>query len=177
MKKMGKQMEKFFEKYRDGFLEQEKDPGITEEQFLARLHQDVNPGLKYRVIYWKTAICTVIGLAASLLIVLLLRNEREPVQTIDAARICANGYIEGMKPIYIDVVRMENVSEKCRDMEFSSVIGDLMNSSEMFTTELAGLTDLQREEITRDYCESQLSRIKELYRKCLMAYSGVYESN
>lgn len=174
-------MEKYFDKYRGLLEEQEFEPQTTESQFLSRLHEReggvkafaescnvLKPNKKSR--WTKTLTCTIIGMAAAVVLALVLPwGEKE---RLDPAEIYVTNYLDGVQPILAEVNAMESSSEVCREMGVSSVIQNLLGSSESFAEGLEGLDDEQKLAVTQEYCGRQLDCIRDLYRECCAAYTS-----
>lgn len=172
-------MEKYFDKYRGLLEEQEFEPQTTESQFLSRLHEReggvkafaescnvLKPSKKSR--WTKTLTCTIIGVAAAVVLALVLPWSEE--ERLDPAEIYVTNYLDGVQPILAEVNAMESSSEVCREMGVSAVIQNLLVSSESFAEGLEGLDDAQRLAVTQEYCGRQLDCIRDLYRECCAAY-------
>lgn len=172
-------MEKYFDKYRGLLEEQEFEPQTTESQFLSRLHERaggvksfaesgivLKPSRKSR---WTKALTyTIIGMAAAVVLALVLPWGEE--ERLDPAVIYVTNYLDGVQPILAEVNAMESSSEVCREMGVSSVIQNLLGSSESFAEGLEGLDDAQRLAVTQEYCGRQLDCIRDLYLECCAAY-------
>ena len=174
-------MEKYFDKYRGLLEEQEFEPQTTESQFLSRLHEReggvkafaescnvLKPSKKSR--WTKALTCTIIGMAVAVVLALVLPWGEE--ERLDPAEIYVTNYLDGVQPILTDVNAMESSSEVCREMGVSSVIQNLLGSSESFAEGLEGLDDAQRLAVTQEYCGRQLDCIRDLYRECCAAYAS-----
>lgn len=174
-------MEKYFDKYRGLLEEQEFEPQTTESQFLSRLHEReggvkafaescnvLKPSKKSR--WTKTLTCTIIGVAAAVVLALVLPWSEE--ERLDPAEIYVTNYLDGVQPILAEVNAMESSSEVCREMGVSAVIQNLLVSSESFAEGLEGLDDAQRLAVTQEYCGRQLDCIRDLYRECCAAYAS-----
>ena len=174
-------MEKYFDKYRGLLEEQEFEPQTTESQFLSRLHEReggvkafaesrnvLKPSKKRR--WTKTLTCTIIGVAAAVVLALVLPWSEE--ERLDPAEIYVTNYLDGVQPILAEVNAMESSSEVCREMGVSAVIQNLLVSSESFAEGLEGLDDAQRLAVTQEYCGRQLDCIRDLYRECCAAYAS-----
>lgn len=174
-------MEKYFDKYRGLLEEQEFEPQTTESQFLSRLHEReggvkafaescnvLKPNKKSR--WTKTLTCTIIGMAAAVVLALVLPWGEE--ERLDPAEIYVTNYLDGVQPILAEVDAMESSSEVCREMGVSAVIQNLLGSSESFAEGLEGLNDAQRLAVTQEYCGRQLDCIRDLYRECCAAYAS-----
>lgn len=174
-------MEKYFDKYRGLLEEQEFEPQTTESQFLSRLHEReggvkafaescnvLKPSKKSR--WTKTLTYTIIGMAAAVVLALVLPWGEE--ERLDPAVIYVTNYLDGVQPILAEVNAMESSSEVCREMGVSSVIQNLLGSSESFAEGLEGLDDEQRLAVTQEYCGRQLDCIRDLYRECCAAYAS-----
>ena len=174
-------MEKYFDKYRGLLEEQEFEPQTTESQFLSRLHEReggvkafaescnvLKPSKKSR--WTKTLTCTIIGVAAAVVLALVLPWSEE--ERLDPAEIYVTNYLDGVQPILAEVDAMESSSEVCREMGVSAVIQNLLVSSESFAEGLEGLDDAQRLAVTQEYCGRQLDCIRDLYRECCAAYAS-----
>ena len=174
-------MEKYFDKYRGLLEEQEFEPQTTESQFLSRLHERegmvkafaescnfLKPSKKSR--WTKTLTYTIIGVAAAVVLALVLPWGEE--ERLDPAEIYVTNYLDGVQPILAEVNAMESSSEVCREMGVSSVIQNLLGSSESFAAGLEGLDDAQRLAVTQEYCGRQLDCIRDLYRECCAAYAS-----
>ena len=169
-------MEKYFDKDRGLLEEQEFEPQTTESQFLSRLHEReggvkafaescnvLKPSKKSR--WTKTLTCTIIGVAAAVVLALVLPWSEE--ERLD---------LDGVQPILAEVNAMESSSEVCREMGVSAVIQNLLVSSESFAEGLEGLDDAQRLAVTQEYCGRQLDCIRDLYRECCAAYASASAS-
>lgn len=174
-------MEKYFDKYRGLLEDQEFEPQTTESQFLSRLHERdggvkafaessnvLKPSKKSR--WTKTLTCTIIGVAAAVVLALVLPWSEE--ERLDPAEIYVTNYLDGVQPILAEVNAMESSSEVCREMGVSAVIQNLLVSSESFAEGLEGLDDAQRLAVTQEYCGRQLDCIRDLYRECCAAYAS-----
>lgn len=174
-------MEKYFDKYRGLLEDQEFEPQTTESQFLSRLHERkggvkafaesrnvLKPSKKSR--WTKTLTCTIIGVAAAVVLALVLPWGEE--ERLDPAEIYVTNYLDGVQPILAEVNAMESSSEVCREMGVSAVIQNLLVSSESFAEGLEGLDDAQRLAVTQEYCGRQLDCIRDLYRECCAAYAS-----
>ena len=174
-------MEKYFDKYRGLLEEQEFEPQTTKSQFLSRLHEReggvkafaescnvLKPSKKSR--WTKTLTCTIIGVAAAVVLALVLPWSEE--ERLDPAEIYVTNYLDGVQPILAEVNAMESSSEVCREMGVSAVIQNLLVSSESFAEGLEGLDDAQRLAVTQEYCGRQLDCIRDLYRECCTAYAS-----
>ena len=175
-------MEKYFDKYRGLLEEQEFEPQTTESQFLSRLHEReggvkafaescnvLKPSKKSR--WTKTLTYTIMGVAAAVVLALVLPWGEE--ERLDPAEIYVTNYLDGVQPILAEVDAMESSSEVCREMGVSSVIQNLLGSSESFAEGLEGLDDAQRLAVTQEYCGRQLDCIRDLDRECCAAYASV----
>ena len=174
-------MEKYFDKYRGLLEEQELEPQTTESQFISRLHERaggvksiaesgvvLKPSRKRR---WTKALnYTIIGMAAAVVLAIVLPWGEE--ERLDPAEIYVTNYLDGVQPILAEVDAMESSSEVCREMGVSSVIQNLLGSSESFAEGLEGLDDAQRLAVTQEYCGRQLDCIRDLYRECCAAYAS-----
>lgn len=174
-------MEKYFDKYRGLLEEQEFEPQTTESQFLSRLHEregGVKAFAESRNVlklskksrWTKTLTCTIIGVAAAVVLALVLPWSEE--ERLDPAEIYVTNYLDGVQPILAEVNAMESSSEVCREMGVSAVIQNLLVSSESFAEGLEGLDDAQRLAVTQEYCGRQLDCIRDLYRECCAAYAS-----
>lgn len=174
-------MEKYFDKYRGLLEEQEFEPQTTESQFLSRLHEReggvkafaescnvLKPSKKSR--WTKTLTYAIMGMAAAVVLALVLPWGEE--ERLDPAVIYVTNYFDGVQPILAEVNAMESSSEVCREMGVSSVIQNLLGSSESFAAGLEGLDDAQRLAVTQEYCGRQLDCIRDLYRECCAAYAS-----
>lgn len=174
-------MEKYFDKYRGLLEEQEFEPQTTESQFLSRLHEReggvkafaescnvLKPSKKSR--WTKTLTYAIMGMAAAVVLSLVLPWGEE--ERLDPAVIYVTNYLDGVQPILAEVNAMESSSEVCREMGVSSVIQNLLGSSESFAAGLEGLDDAQRLAVTQEYCGRQLDCIRDLYRECCAAYAS-----
>lgn len=174
-------MEKYFDKYRGLLEEQEFEPQTTESQFLSRLHEReggvkafaescnvLKPSKKSR--WTKTLTYTIMGVAAAVVLALVLPWGEE--ERLDPAEIYVTNYLDGVQPILAEVNAMESSSEVCREMGVSSVIQNLLGSSESFAEGLEGLDDEQKLAVTQEYCGRQLDCIRDLYRECCAAYTS-----
>lgn len=174
-------MEKYFDKYRGLLEEQEFEPQTTESQFLSRLHEReggvkafaescnvLKPSKKSR--WTKTLTYTIMGVAAAVVLALVLPWGEE--ERLDPAEIYVTNYLDGVQPILAEVNAMESSSEVCREMGVSSVIQNLLGSSESFAEGLEGLDDAQRLAVTQEYCGRQLDCIRDLYRECCAVYTS-----
>ena len=172
-------MEKYFDKYRGLLEEQEFEPQTTESQFLSRLHEReggvnaeacnvLKPIKKSR--WTKTLTYTIMGVAAAVVLALVLPWGEE--ERLDPAEIYVTNYLDGVQPILAEVNAMESSSEVCREMGVSSVIQNLLGSSESFAEGLEGLDDAQKLAVTQEYCGRQLDCIRDLYRECCAAYAS-----
>lgn len=174
-------MEKYFDKYRGLLEEQEFEPQTTESQFLSRLHEReggvkafaescnvLKPSKKSR--WTKTLTYAIMGMAAAVVLALVLPWGEE--ERLDPAVIYVTNYLDGVQPILAEVNAMESSSEVCREMGVSSVIQNLLGSSESFAAGLEGLDDAQRLAVTQEYCGRQLDCIRDLYRECCAAYAS-----
>ena len=174
-------MEKYFDKYRGLLEEQEFEPQTTESQFLSRLHEregGVKAFVESRNVlklskksrWTKTLTCTIMGVAAAVVLALVLPWSEE--ERLDPAEIYVTNYLDGVQPILAEVNAMESSSEVCREMGVSAVIQNLLVSSESFAEGLEGLDDAQRLAVTQEYCGRQLDCIRDLYRECCAAYAS-----
>ena len=174
-------MEKYFDKYRGLLEEQEFEPQTTESQFLSRLHEregGVKAFAESRNVlklskksrWTKTLTCTIMGVAAAVVLALVLPWSEE--ERLDPAEIYVTNYLDGVQPILAEVNAMESSSEVCREMGVSAVIQNLLVSSESFAEGLEGLDDAQRLAVTQEYCGRQLDCIRDLYRECCAAYAS-----
>ena len=106
----------------------------------------LKPSKKSR--WTKTLTCTIIGVAAAVVLALVLPWSEE--ERLDPAEIYVTNYLDGVQPILAEVNAMESSSEVCREM------GD----------------DAQRLAVTQEYCGRQLDCIRDLYRECCAAYAS-----
>lgn len=153
-------IERYFNEF--GHLsEEEFSPKTTESEFLAKLHG------RTRLRRIRALTYTVSGIAAALVIIIGIWWSRG---TENPAVLCAESYVQGMEVLRDDVISLESGSERCREMGISSIIGDLMASSERYAEDIDEMTDSQTADAVRTYCDRQMERVRELYRECVMAY-------
>mgnify|MGYP004698559355 CR=1 FL=1 len=160
-------IERYFHKF--GYLadEMEDVPATTEAEFLDRLHGRASVWLKHT----KALTFILSGIAAAV-IVIGLGWSVTVHRTENAAQLCAEGYVEGMESLLKEVCDLELNSWRCREMDISSVIREQIASSEGFAESIDGLDDRQSIDIVREYCDRQMRRVRELYRKCVLAYES-----
>lgn len=156
-------IEKYFSNYRCLADEAGDNPSVTEQDFLGRLHKE-QARKRFRA---HTLALTFIGMAAALAVFVILREPGVPVNPVE---VYMASYREGVAPLLSEVREMEMSSELCREMDLSSVIEDLLDSSDSMTAGLDGLEDAEKLEITRKYCDRSLDEIRTLYGECCRAY-------
>lgn len=156
-------IEKYFDNYRCLADEAGDNPSVTEQDFLGRLHKE-QARKRFRT---HTLALTFIGMAAALAVFVILREPGVPVNPVE---VYMDSYREGVAPLLSEVREMEMSSELCREMDLSSVIEDLLDSSDSMTAGLDGLEDAEKLEITRKYCDRSLDEIRTLYGECCRAY-------
>lgn len=156
-------IEKYFDNYRCLADEAGDNPSVTEQDFLGRLHKEQ----ARKRLQARTLALTFIGMAAALAVFVILRGPEVPVNPVE---VYMTSYREGVAPLLSEVREMEMSSELCREMDLSSVIEDLLDSSDSMTAGLDGLEDAEKLEITRKYCDRSLDEIRTLYGECCRAY-------
>ena len=156
-------IEQYFDNYRCLADEAGDNPSVTEQDFLGRLHKE-QARKRFRV---RTLALTFIGMAAALAVFVILRGPGVPVNPVE---VYMTSYREGVAPLLSEVREMEMSSELCREMDLSSVIEELLDSSDSMTAGLDGLDDAEKLEITRKYCDRSLDEIRTLYGECCRAY-------
>lgn len=156
-------IEKYFDNYRCLADEAGDNPSVTEQDFLGRLHKE-QARKRFRT---RTLALTFIGMAAALAVFVILREPEVPVNPVE---VYMTSYREGVAPLLSEVREMEMSSELCREMDLSSVIEELLDSSDSMTAGLDGLEDAEKLEITRKYCDNSLDEIRTLYGECCQAY-------
>lgn len=156
-------IEKYFDNYRCLADEAGDNPSVTEQNFLGRLHKEQ----ARKCFRARTLALTFIGMAAALAVFVILREPEVPVNPVE---VYMTSYREGVAPLLSEVREMEMSSELCREMDLSSVIEDLLDSSDSMTAGLDGLEDAEKLEITRKYCDRSLDEIRTLYGECCRAY-------
>ena len=156
-------IEKYFSDYRSLADEAGENPSVTEQDFLGRLHKEQ----ERKRFHARTLALTFIGMAAALAFFFILRGPEVPVNPVE---LYMTSYREGVAPLLSEVREMEMSSELCREMDLSSVIEELLDSSDGMSDGLDGLEDAEKLEITRKYCDSSLDEIRTLYGECCQAY-------
>lgn len=156
-------IEKYFDNYRCLADEAGDNPSVTEQDFLGRLHKE-QARKRFRA---STLALTFIGMAAALAVFVILREPGVPVNPVE---VYMASYREGVAPLLSEVREMEMSSELCRELDLSSVIEELLDSSDGMTAGLDGLEDAEKLEITRKYCDRSLDEIRTLYGECWRAY-------
>lgn len=156
-------IEKYFSDYRSLVDEAGENPSVTEQDFLVRLHKE-QARKRFRA---RTLALTFICMAASLAVFVILREPEVPVNPVE---VYMTSYREGVAPLLSEVREMEMSSELCREMDLSSVIEELLDSSDGMTDGLDGLEDAEKLEVARKYCDSSLDEIRTLYGECCRAY-------
>lgn len=156
-------IEKYFDNYRCLADEAGDNPSVTEQDFLWRLHKE-QARKRFRS---RTLALTFIGMAAALAVFVILREPEVPVNPVE---VYMTSYREGVAPLLSEVREMEMSSELCREMDLSSVIEELLESSDSMTAGLDGLEDAEKLEVTRKYCDVSLDEIRTLYGECCQAY-------
>lgn len=156
-------IEKYFSNYRCLADEAGDNPSITEQDFLGRLHKEQ----ARKRFHARTLALTFIGMAAALAVFVILRGLEVPVNPVE---LYMTSYREGVAPLLSEVREMEMSSELCREMDLSSVIEELLDSSDGMTAGLDGLEDAEKLEVARKYCDSSLDEIRTLYGECCRAY-------
>ena len=156
-------IEKYFDNYRCLADVAGDNPSVTEQDFLGRLHKE-QARKRFRA---HTLALTFIGIAAALAVFVILSETEVPVNPVE---VYMTSYREGVAPLLSEVREMEMSSELCREMDLSSVIEDLLDSSDGMTAGLDGLEDAEKLEITRKYCDRSLDEIRTLYGECCRAY-------
>lgn len=156
-------IEKYFDNYRCLADEAGDNPSVTEQDFLGRLHKE-QARKRFRA---STLALTFIGMAAALAVFVILREPEVPVNPVE---VYMTSYREGVAPLLSEVREMEMSSELCREMDLSSVIEELLDSSDGMTAGLDGLEDAEKLEVTRKYCDVSLDEIRTLYGECCLAY-------
>lgn len=156
-------IEKYFDNYRCLADEAGDNPSVTEQDFLVRLHKEQ----ARKRFHARTLALTFIGMAAALAVFVILREPEVPVNPVE---LYMTSYREGVAPLLSEVREMEMSSELCREMDLSSVIEELLDSSDGMTDGLDGLEDAVKLEVARKYCDSSLDEIRTLYGECCRAY-------
>ena len=156
-------IEKYFSDYRSLADEAGDNPSVTEQDFLVRLHKEQSR----KRFHARTLALTFIGMAAALAVFVILREPEVPVNPVE---LYMTSYREGVAPLLSEVREMEMSSELCREMDLSSVIEELLDSSDGMTAGLDGLEDAEKLEVARKYCDSSLDEIRTLYGECCRAY-------
>lgn len=166
-------MEKYFNKYRNIVDNQAIEPKTSVGEFMQRLKSeekcyDDRP-IRARVTFRTRAlVCGFIGIAAAVLLAVLLPWN---VSDVDPIEIYVSNYHNSVAPLLTEVREMEKESEVCRGMELSSVMEDLIDSSNSFADDLEGIDEEQKLDTVRKYCDNQLNCIRELFRECCVAYA------
>ena len=156
-------IEKYFDNYRCLADEAGDNPSVTEQDFLGRLHKE-QARKRFRA---HTLALTFIGMAAALAVFVILREPGVPVNPVE---VYMDSFREGVSPLLSEVRELEMSSELCREMDLSSVIEELLDSSDGMTAGLDGLEDAEKLEVARKYCDSSLDEIRTLYGECCRAY-------
>ena len=156
-------IEKYFSNYRCLADEVGDSPSVTEQDFFVRLHKE-QARKRFRA---RSLALTFIGMAAALAVFVILR---EPEVQVNPVEVYMTSYREGVAPLLSEVREMEMSSELCREMDLSSVIEELLDSSDGMTAGLDGLEDAEKLEVARKYCDSSLDEIRTLYGECCRAY-------
>ena len=146
-------IEKYFDNYRCLADEAGDNPSVTEQDFLVRLHKEQ----ARKRFHARTLALTFIGMAAALAVFVILRGPEVPVNPVE---LYMTSYREGVAPLLSEV----------REMDLSSVIEELLDSSDGMTDGLDGLEDAEKLEVARKYCDSSLDEIRTLYGECCRAY-------
>lgn len=172
-------MERYFGRYRA--QADFRIPLSDEEKFLGRLHDELGcqerAGRRNRS--WHRAMAAVCGIAAAAVAVTVLwLNSRSGDVGSEPAELYVQEYRESLEPLCDEVRYMESVSEECRQMQLSSVIEELIASSEDIEAECDGLDESQTLEVVRTYCGRQTDCIRNLYAECVEVYeTGVAPGN
>lgn len=156
-------IEKYFDNYRCLADEAGDNPSVTEQDFLGRLHREQ----ARKRFHARILALTFIGMAAALAVLVILREPEVPVNPVE---LYMTSYREGVAPLLSEVREMEMSSELCREMDLSSVIEELLDSSDGMTVGLDGLEDEEKLEVARKYCDTSLDEIRTLYGECCRAY-------
>lgn len=156
-------IEQYFSNYRCLADEAGDNPSVTEQDFLGRLHREQ----ARKRFHARTLALTFIGMAAALAVFVILREPEVPVNPVE---LYMTSYKEGVAPLLSEVREMEMSSELCREMDLSSVIEELLDSSDSMSDGLDGLEDAEKLEVARKYCDSSLDEIRTLYGECCRAY-------
>ena len=156
-------IEKYFSDYRCLADEAGDNPSVTEQDFLVRLHKEQAS----KRFHARTLALTFIGMAAALAVFVILRGPEVPDNPVE---LYMTSYREGVAPLLSEVREMEMSSELCREMDLSSVIEELLDSSDGMADGLDGLEDAEKLEVARKYCDSSLDEIRTLYGECCRAY-------
>lgn len=172
-------MERYFGRYRA--QADFRTPLSDEDAFLGRLHDELGGKEKAgrRNRSWHRAAAAACGIAAAAVAVAFLRlNARSGDVGSVPAELYVQEYRESMEPLCDEVRYMESVSEECRQMQLSSVIEELLASSEDIESECEGLDETQTLEVVRTYCGRQTDCIRNLYAECVEVYeTGVAPGN
>lgn len=152
-------MERFYNKYKDEFDALEATP-LTDRQTFVHCSASRN----------RTSLVLRLSMLAVAAAVLLFVVYKLPLSDSEGSAVgqYMAGLRTGVQPLYDDMLRMESESDLCESLGLSSVVSTLMESSEHYVSELYAVDDVQA---ARCYCDGQLDRIRELYRKCTLYYS------
>lgn len=166
-------LEKYFDKYRG--QADFRIPLSDGEKFLGRLHDELGGQKpecrKHRAVRCYLAMSAACGIAAAAVAVtvLWLNSQSGDVGSVPA-ELYVQEYRESLEPLCDEVRYMESVSEECRQMQLSSVIEELLASSEDIEAECGGLDEAQMLEVVRTYCGRQTDCIRNLYAECVEVY-------
>ena len=168
-------LERYFDKYRA--QADFRMPLSDEEKFLGRLHDELGGQERARKKHhgWHSrhAMLAACGIAAAAVAVTVLWLN---IPSGDGGEVPAELYVqeyrESLEPLCDEVRYMESVSEECRKMQLSSVIEELLASSEDIGAECEGLDEMQTLDVVRTYCGRQTDCIRNLYAECVAVYES-----
>lgn len=152
-------LERYFDRNRALAENVEIKPHVSEAVFMEKLHRK-RLMKRLRV----SALTLTVAAAMTAVVMFPFRN------TVDPALELISGYEDGVKSLCAEMKDMEADSQLCREMDLSTVISSLMDSSYDFADSLKDLDDMQRAAAVRSYCDRQMEQIRELYRECMTAH-------
>lgn len=144
-------IEKYFSDYRSLADEAGDNPSVTEQDFLVRLHREQ----ARKRFHARTLALTFIGMAAALAVFVILREPEVPVNPVE---LYMTSYREGVAPLLSEVREMEMSSELCREMDLSSVIEELLDSSDGMTDGLDGWKMLRNWKLPENIVTAALTK-------------------
>ncbi len=158
-------MEEYFEKYKDALAATEAESPLTEEDFARYCRRR---SLNRRII---AAVSALAAAAAIALVVVFAFTPARPAPGRDAVAVYIKEYTDAVRPIYKDIVGMEEESALCSALNLSSVLKDMLDSVHHLNRDMKGVDSGRRMAEIRAYCEARSEDISRLYSDCITTYT------